>query len=39
MRRWDLEDLSAERGLDVSYETIRRWMTESDTAAQPVLNR
>ena len=24
----DVEDLLAERGLDVSYETIRRWVTK-----------
>ena len=23
---WDVEDLLAERGLDVSYETVRRWV-------------
>jgi putative transposase len=24
----DVEDLLAERGLDVSYETVRRWLRE-----------
>jgi len=28
----DVEDLLAERGLDVSYETIRRWVTKFGTA-------
>ncbi len=28
----DVEDLLAERGLDVSYETVRRWFSSSDTA-------
>lgn len=28
----DVEDLLAERGLDVSYETIRRWVTRFGTA-------
>lgn len=26
----DVEDLLAERGLDISYETIRRWVTKFD---------
>jgi transposase-like protein len=25
----DIEDLRAERGLDVSYETVRRWVLSS----------
>ena len=25
----DVEDLLAERGLDVSYETVRRWVSSS----------
>jgi transposase-like protein len=25
----DVEDLPAERGLDVSYETVRRWVSKS----------
>jgi putative transposase len=24
----DVEDLLAERGLDISYETVRRWVTK-----------
>jgi transposase-like protein len=28
----DVEDLLAERGLDVSYETVRRWVTKFGTA-------
>lgn len=24
---WDVDDLLAERGFEVSYETIRRWVT------------
>ena len=28
----DVEELLAERGLDVSYETIRRWVTKFGTA-------
>ena len=24
----DIEDMLAERGLDVSYETVRRWVTK-----------
>ncbi len=24
----DIEDLLAERGLDISYETVRRWVTK-----------
>lgn len=28
----DVEELLAERGLDVSYETIRRWMMKFGTA-------
>ena len=23
---WDVEDLLAERGLDIAYETVRRWV-------------
>jgi transposase-like protein len=26
----DVEDLLAERGLDVSYETVRRWVLKAD---------
>ena len=26
----DVEDLLAERGIGVSYETVRRWVTTSD---------
>jgi len=28
----DVEELLAERGLDVSYETIRRWVAKFGTA-------
>lgn len=28
----DVEDLLAERGLDVSYETVRRWLARFGTA-------
>jgi putative transposase len=30
---WDVEDLPAERGLDVSYETVRRWVLKFGPAA------
>src|SRR6516225_1036768 len=29
----DVEDLLAERGLDISYETVRRWVVKFDPAA------
>ena len=29
LRYRDVEDLLAERGLDVSYETVRRWILKS----------
>ena len=32
----DVEDLLAERGVDVSYETIRRWSLKFGQAYQPV---
>ena len=32
----DVEDLLAERGVDVSYETIRRWALKFGQAYQPV---
>jgi transposase-like protein len=28
LSQWDVEDLMAERGVDVSYETIRSWTRE-----------
>ena len=28
----DIEDLLAERGIDVSYETVRRWSVKFDLA-------
>ncbi len=32
----DVEDLLAERGIDVSYETVRRWfITKAERADQP----
>ena len=32
----DVEDLLAERGLDTSYETVRRWVLKFGRAYQPV---
>ena len=32
----DVEDLLAERGLDISYETVRRWVLKFGRAYQPV---
>jgi transposase-like protein len=34
----DVEDLLAERGLDVSYETVRRWVSflKTTSAAEPL---
>jgi len=37
---WDVEDLLAERGLNISYETVRRWVLKfgrliTQTAAAP----
>jgi transposase-like protein len=31
----DVEDLLAERGLDISYETVRRWVIESSGRCSP----
>jgi putative transposase len=31
----DVEDLLAERGLDVSYETVRRWVLKFGAAVRP----
>ncbi len=33
---WDVEDLLAERGVEVSYETVRRWAPSSGQASQGV---
>src|SRR5215831_7359412 len=33
----DIEDLLAERGLDISYETIRRWVTKFGPVRQRAL--
>jgi len=32
----DVEEMLAERGIDVSYETIRCWANKSDPPSQPV---
>ena len=35
----DVEELLAERGVDVSYETVRRWVLKVGPAIAPTLRR
>jgi hypothetical protein len=32
----DVEDLLAERGIEVSYETVRRWVNHLDPRSRPI---